>query len=67
MKLLANRLIHHFPKILNDFYINDEYYGETVLHMGIVSEDADLVRFLLKSGADVHTRLVMEEFFRKNT
>ncbi|VDM39042.1 unnamed protein product [Toxocara canis] len=56
MKLLAHRLVHHFPKIINDFYLCDEYYGETALHMGIVSEDAEIVRFLLKNGADVSQR-----------
>src|SRR5690606_27148777 len=30
--------------------------GETVLHMGIVSEDPEIVRFLLKCGADVNAR-----------
>ncbi|EFO93876.1 CRE-OCR-4 protein [Caenorhabditis remanei] len=56
MKLLAERLIAIFPKIINDFYLSDEYYGETVLHMGIVSENAEFVRYLLKNGADVHAR-----------
>ena len=44
MKLLAQRMIFSFPKIINDFYICDEYYGETALHMGIVSENAEMVR-----------------------
>uniref|UniRef100_A0A8R1E840 ANK_REP_REGION domain-containing protein n=1 Tax=Caenorhabditis japonica TaxID=281687 RepID=A0A8R1E840_CAEJA len=56
MKLLAERLIAIFPRTINDFYLSDEYYGETVLHMGIVSENAEIVRYLLKSGADVHAR-----------
>ncbi|CAB3406138.1 unnamed protein product [Caenorhabditis bovis] len=56
MKLLVERLIKIFPKVINDFYLSDEYYGETVLHMGIVSENAEIVRFLLKNGADVHAR-----------
>ncbi|GMS95405.1 hypothetical protein PENTCL1PPCAC_17580, partial [Pristionchus entomophagus] len=56
MKLLSERLIHIFPNTINDIYINDEYYGETALHMGIVSEDPEMVRFLLKCGADVIAR-----------
>lgn len=56
MKLLAQRLIFCFPKIINDFYICDEYYGETALHMGIVNENGEMVRFLLKCGADVSQR-----------
>lgn len=24
---LAKRLLHHFPKLINDFYTSDEYYG----------------------------------------
>ncbi|KAI6201301.1 Nanchung [Aphelenchoides besseyi] len=56
MKLLAQRLIHLFPNIINDFYICDEYYGETALHMGIVNENPEIVRFLLRSGASVDVR-----------
>ncbi|KAE9550100.1 hypothetical protein FO519_006692 [Halicephalobus sp. NKZ332] len=46
MKLLAQRLIFNFPKMINDIYICDEYYGETALHMGIVSENPEIVRHL---------------------
>jgi hypothetical protein len=53
MKLLAQRLIYLFPNIINDFYTAEEYYGETALHMGIVNENAEIVRFLLRSGASV--------------
>ncbi|CAD5222224.1 unnamed protein product [Bursaphelenchus xylophilus] len=56
MKLLAHRLIALFPNIINDFYLCDEYYGETALHMGIVNEDAEIVRFLLKNGASLDVR-----------
>lgn len=56
MKLLAQRLIYFFPNIINDFYICDEYYGETALHMGIASENAEIVRFLLRNGASVDVR-----------
>jgi transient receptor potential cation channel subfamily V protein 5 len=56
MKLLAQRLVYLFPNIINDFYVCDEYYGETALHMGIVSEDTEIVRFLLRNGASVDVR-----------
>ena len=56
MKLLALRLIHCFPRIINDFYICDEYYGETALHMAVVSEKPDIVYLLLKNGAEVDVR-----------
>lgn len=56
MKLLALRLIANFPHIINDFYICDEYYGETALHMGVVSENPEIVRLLLKNGASVDVR-----------
>ena len=25
---LAKRLLHHYPKLINDFYVSDEYYGK---------------------------------------
>lgn len=53
---LAKRLVKHFPKMVNDIYLNEDYYGETALHMAIVSEDPTMVRFLLLNGADVHQR-----------
>ncbi|KAK0396408.1 hypothetical protein QR680_001707 [Steinernema hermaphroditum] len=56
MKLLAQRLIVTFPAIINDFYLCDEYYGETALHMAIGTENAEMVRFLLKKGASVEQR-----------
>uniref|UniRef100_A0A0K0FHM7 ANK_REP_REGION domain-containing protein n=1 Tax=Strongyloides venezuelensis TaxID=75913 RepID=A0A0K0FHM7_STRVS len=56
MKLLAQRLLYVFPKIINDYYICDEYYGETALHMAISSENIEIVRFLLKCGASVDQR-----------
>lgn len=35
---LAKRLIRFFPKLINDVYESDGYYGENVLHMAIVNE-----------------------------
>ena len=53
---LAKRLIKHFPKMVNDIYLSEDYFGEAALHMAIVSEDASMVKFLLSNGADVHQR-----------
>ncbi|KAL3870297.1 hypothetical protein ACJMK2_038373 [Sinanodonta woodiana] len=53
---LAKRLLFHFPKLINDIYISEEYYGENVLHMAIVNEDPAMVKFLLDKGADYHCR-----------
>jgi transient receptor potential cation channel subfamily V protein 5 len=48
------RMLKWFPKLLNDIYLSEEYYGENVLHMCCVAEDASLVKWLLDIGADIH-------------
>ncbi|XP_038209569.1 transient receptor potential cation channel subfamily V member 5 [Zerene cesonia] len=53
---LAKRLLRFYPKMINDIYMSDEYYGESVLHMTIVNEDPTMVKFLLDAGADYHER-----------
>ncbi|XP_078323529.1 transient receptor potential cation channel subfamily V member 5-like isoform X4 [Crassostrea virginica] len=53
---LAKRLIQAFPKMINDIYLADEYFGESILHIAIVNEDPAMVKFLLDNGADVHER-----------
>ena len=40
--------------MLHDIYLSEEYYGENVLHMGCVAEDAALVKWLLDIGSDIH-------------
>ena len=49
-------MLKWFPKLLNDIYLSEEYYGENVLHMGCVAEDASLVKWLLDIGSDFHRR-----------
>ena len=49
---LAKRLLMHFPLLLNDIYLSDEYYGENVLHMSCVAEDPSVVKWLLDIGSD---------------
>ncbi|XP_062582287.1 transient receptor potential cation channel subfamily V member 5-like isoform X4 [Saccostrea cucullata] len=53
---LAKRLIQAFPKMINDIYLADEYFGESILHIAIVNEDPAMVKFLLDNGADVQER-----------
>ncbi|XP_077294935.1 transient receptor potential cation channel subfamily V member nanchung [Arctopsyche grandis] len=53
---LAKRLLRFYPKLINDVYMCDEYYGESVLHIAIVNEDPSMVKFLLDAGADYHER-----------
>ncbi|CAF0922969.1 unnamed protein product [Didymodactylos carnosus] len=53
---LAKRLIRHFPNLINDIYIDDEYYGENVLHIAIVNEEPATVKFLLDNGVDFTQR-----------
>ena len=48
------RMLNAFPKLLHDIYLSEEYYGENVLHMGCVAEDASLVKWLLDIGSDFH-------------
>jgi transient receptor potential cation channel subfamily V protein 5 len=53
---LAKRLLRFYPKLINDVYESDEYYGENVLHMAIVNEDFPMVKFLLDNAVDVQQR-----------
>lgn len=53
---LAKRLLKHFPNMINDIYLSDEYYGENALHIAIVNENPVMVKFLLMQGADVNQR-----------
>ena len=53
---LAKRLIRFYPKLINDIYMSDDYYGENVLHMAIVNEDPAMVKYLLDSGVNVQER-----------
>ncbi|RWS03524.1 transient receptor potential cation channel subfamily V member 5-like protein, partial [Dinothrombium tinctorium] len=59
---LARRLVRLFPKMVNDIYIGDEYYGEAPLHMAIVNEDTSMVKFLLDHGADLNKRAIGNYF-----
>ncbi|XP_071441164.1 transient receptor potential cation channel subfamily V member 5 [Hetaerina americana] len=53
---LAKRLLRFYPKLINDIYMCDEYYGENVLHLAIVNEDPAMVKYLLNCGANFQER-----------
>ncbi|KAI4465730.1 transient receptor potential ion channel protein [Holotrichia oblita] len=53
---IAKRLLRFYPKLINDIYMSDEYYGENVLHIAIVNEDPSMVRFLLDAGVNIQER-----------
>ncbi|KAJ0181333.1 hypothetical protein K1T71_003418 [Dendrolimus kikuchii] len=53
---LAKRLLRFYPKLINDIYMSDEYYGEAVLHIAITNEDPTMAKFLLDAGANYHER-----------
>lgn len=46
----------------SDIYLDDEFYGESPLHMAVVNEDPVMVKFLLDNGADVNARAVGKFF-----
>ncbi|CAL1545613.1 unnamed protein product [Lymnaea stagnalis] len=54
---LAKRLLMFFPKMINDIYVGEEYYGENILHIAIVNEDPAMVKFLLDKGVDFEARV----------
>ncbi|KJH49702.1 ankyrin repeat protein [Dictyocaulus viviparus] len=56
MNELAKQIVIRFPKIVNDIFISEDYYGLSPLHQAIVNEDVEMVYFLCKKGADVHQR-----------
>ncbi|KAH0998764.1 hypothetical protein HUJ04_003276, partial [Dendroctonus ponderosae] len=53
---IAKRLLRFYPKLINDIYISDEYYGENVLHIAIVNEDPSMVKFLLAANVNFQER-----------
>uniref|UniRef100_A0A158P911 ANK_REP_REGION domain-containing protein n=1 Tax=Angiostrongylus cantonensis TaxID=6313 RepID=A0A158P911_ANGCA len=56
MNELAKQIVIRFPKIVNDIFISEDYYGLSPVHQAIVNEDVEMVYFLCKKGADVHQR-----------
>ena len=58
----------HFPLLLNDIYLSDEYYGENVLHMSCVAEDPSVVKWLLDIGADFNRwTLIIQQVFKPDS
>ena len=54
--ILAQKLLELFPRLINDVYTCDEYFGESCLHMAIVNENIRWLKWLLERGAEVHQR-----------
>ena len=52
----------YHPKMINDIYLSEDYYGENALHMAIVAEDPIMTKHLLLNGADVH-QIATGKFF----
>ena len=48
------RLLKHFPLLLNDVYLSEEYYGENVLHMAAVAEDPSIVKASLANIENIY-------------
>jgi transient receptor potential cation channel subfamily V member 5 len=55
-KKICKRILKFFPKMVNDIYLSDIYFGENPLHIAIVAEDPNMVNFLLSCGANYHQR-----------
>ena len=53
---IGKRMLKYYPKLINDIYMSEEYYGENVLHMSAVAEDPTMVKYLLEQGVDIHER-----------
>uniref|UniRef100_A0A1I7ZQ96 ANK_REP_REGION domain-containing protein n=1 Tax=Steinernema glaseri TaxID=37863 RepID=A0A1I7ZQ96_9BILA len=53
---LAIKLIQCYPKLVNDIFLSEEYYGLSPLHQAVVNEDPTMVNYLLQNGADVNQR-----------
>ncbi|KAI9554266.1 putative transient receptor potential cation channel subfamily V member 6 [Daphnia sinensis] len=53
---LAKRLLKFYPKLIVDIYLDEEYYGENVLHIAIVNEDPAMVKYLLDHGVNYQDR-----------
>uniref|UniRef100_A0A8R1HYI0 ANK_REP_REGION domain-containing protein n=1 Tax=Caenorhabditis japonica TaxID=281687 RepID=A0A8R1HYI0_CAEJA len=56
MNELVKQMVLKFPKIVNDIFLSEEYYGLSPLHQAIVNENLEMVYFLCRKGADVHQR-----------
>ncbi|CAD5218107.1 unnamed protein product [Bursaphelenchus okinawaensis] len=53
---LAVYMLEHYPKLVNDVFISEDYYGLSPLHQAIVNEDPWMMCFLLRKGADINQR-----------
>ena len=54
--LLTKRIIVCFPYLINSICLNDEMYGQTVMHIALAQENQLMLHFLLANKANVHIR-----------
>ncbi|XP_064632713.1 transient receptor potential cation channel subfamily V member 6-like isoform X2 [Lineus longissimus] len=53
---IAKLLLSFYPKLTLDIYEGDEYYGESSLHIAIVTGNVEGVKLLVLNGAKVNQR-----------
>lgn len=70
-QLMAAKYVgERHPWTLNDVYVGEEYNGESTLHIAVVNENIELVRWLLLYTPDVKTLLearAIGKFFAKGS
>eukprot|EP01083_Nonionella_stella_P006555 19038_1 len=62
---VAKYLIKEYPILVNQCYLNEEYYGENALHMSVINRDYELTEYLLKHGANPNLGKATGRFFDK--
>eukprot|EP01126_Amoeba_proteus_P066188 TRINITY_DN952_c0_g2_i2.p1 TRINITY_DN952_c0_g2~~TRINITY_DN952_c0_g2_i2.p1 ORF type:complete len:675 (-),score=115.81 TRINITY_DN952_c0_g2_i2:153-2177(-) len=51
---LARKLVAYDNSIVNDVYEGELYGGENALHISVVNQDIEMVKFLIRSSPDKH-------------
>ncbi|KAI1708286.1 transient receptor potential cation channel subfamily V member 6 [Ditylenchus destructor] len=55
-KKLSIHVLETYPKLVNDIFVSEDYYGLSPLHQAILNADIWLTSYLLQKGADVNQR-----------
>lgn len=53
---IAKILVRLYPKMVLDIYEGVEYYGQSALHLAVVSGNLDMVKLLVEHGAMINQR-----------
>jgi len=61
---LAKRLLLHFPAMVNDCYMSEEFFGQSALHIAIVNQDTQMTRLLIQYGANLHQAIILKLILR---